>query len=40
MSRRTVARRLLFGLLVVAACAIGTAPREVISSTAATAACW
>ena len=28
MSRRTVARRLLFGLLVVAACAIGTAPRE------------
>ena len=28
MSRRTVARRLLFGLLVVAACAFGTAPRE------------
>ncbi len=28
MSPRTVARRLLFGLLVVAACAFGTAPRE------------
>ena len=28
MSQRTVARRLLFGLLVVAACAFGTAPRE------------
>ena len=28
MARRTVARRLLFGLLVVAACAFGTAPRE------------
>jgi hypothetical protein len=28
MSRRTVARRLLFGLLVAAGCAFGTAPRE------------